>query len=218
MPGEAFLEKLEQRCEKHKVGLPRESIEPLKVYFDLLVKWNSSINLTSLRLNPLADETVDRLFVEPLAAVPYVPTESVCWFDLGSGGGSPALPLRIARGQGVLTMVESKARKAAFLREALRSLNLSHASVEHARFEETAQSHRGSAHLVTVRAVRSDSTLSSAVASLLGFEGRLLMFTSAPTAAKMSKLEHLETVPLVKGRNSFLSVYRRIVPRGTAHT
>jgi len=195
--------------------LPREALDSLDAYFDLLVKWNSRINLTSLQLSPLADETVDRLFVEPLAAVPFFPTESASWFDLGSGGGSPAIPLRVTSGHGVLTMIEAKARKAAFLREVLRTLNLPHASVENARFEDIAHLHRNGAHLVTVRAVRVDATLTEALVSLLGFEGRLLLFTASPAPRRIPKFDHLETVQLVKSRNSYLSVYRRVVPRGT---
>jgi 16S rRNA (guanine527-N7)-methyltransferase len=215
VPREAFAEKLEQRCERSGVAIPPDSPGQLAAYFELLSKWNSRINLTSLPLNPLGDETVDRLFVEPLAAVPYLPTESVSWFDLGSGGGSPAIPLRIAAGHGLLTMVEAKARKAAFLREVLRTLKLSNASVENARFEDVARRYPGGAHVVTVRAVRFDPVLSEALSSLLGFEGRLLLFTSSQQPQRLSKFEHLETVQLIKARNSFLSVYRRVVPRGT---
>jgi 16S rRNA (guanine527-N7)-methyltransferase len=215
VPREAFLLRLKQRCEKSGVVLPLEAVNPLDTYFDLLVKWNTRINLTSLPLNPLADEAVDRLFVEPLAALPYVPPESISWFDLGSGGGSPAIPLRVASGHGALTMVEAKARKAAFLRDVVRLLNLPNCSVENARLEAVAQAHRGSAHLVTVRAVRADAALTDAVASLLGFEGRLLLFTSSSAPYKIVEFEHLETVRLIKSRNSFLSVYRRVVSRGT---
>ena len=218
MSGRDFIEKLERRCALANVELPRSATGALAGYFDLLVKWNTRINLTSLRLAPLTDEAVDRLFVEPLAAIPFVPRESVNWFDLGSGGGSPAIPLKIAWTQGTLTMVEAKTRKAAFLREVVRSLSLHDASVEHRRIEDVALSHRGSAQVVTVRAVRPDVALTSAVAALLGFGGRLLMFGASPRADGLPNFEHVESVPLVEERNSFLSVYRRAVPRGTALT
>jgi len=215
VPREAFLDKLEQRCEKSGVRVPPDALDQLTGYFDLLSKWNARINLTSLQLNPLSDQAVDRLFVEPLAAVPFVPAESVSWFDLGSGGGSPAIPLRVAAGHGVLTMVEAKARKAAFLREVLRTLDLPHAAVENARFEDIARRHRGAAHMVTVRAVRADPALADALSNLLGFEGRLLLFTSSQQPTRISRFEHLETVQLVRSCRSFLSIYRRAVPRGT---
>ena len=44
--------------------------------------------------------------------------------DVGSGGGSPAIPLKLAAPAVALTMVEVKARKSAFLREAIRQLEL----------------------------------------------------------------------------------------------
>lgn len=117
---------------------------------------------------------------------------------------------------GALTMIEAKTRKAAFLREVVRTLELPHVFVENARFEDIAEARHGEGQLVTVRAVRADAALAAAAASLLGFEGRLLLFGSAAIAPRFREFDRLETVPLVKGRASFLSVYRRVVPRGTA--
>jgi 16S rRNA (guanine527-N7)-methyltransferase len=56
--------------------------------------------------------------------------------DIGSGGGSPAIPLKLCAPAASLTMVEAKARKSAFLREAIRALRLDRSSVETARYEE----------------------------------------------------------------------------------
>ena len=90
-------------------------LEPLEAYFQLLTQWNAKINLTALPLDPPTDETFDRLLVEPLAASKQIPTHTPSvWFDLGSGGGSPAIPLKIARPALRLTMIESKERKSAF--------------------------------------------------------------------------------------------------------
>ena len=215
MPKGVFLEKLKQRCAKSDVDCSTTTAELFSRYFDLLERWNARINLTSLRLSPLSDEAVDRLFVEPLAAIPFVPASSAIWFDLGSGGGSPALPLRIAWNQGALTMIEAKARKAAFLREVVRTLDLSQVSVETARFEDVAQVRHGEGQLVTVRAVRADATLSATAADLLTSDGRLLLFGSGAIRPRFPEFDLLETVPLVRSQTSFLSVYRRIVPRGT---
>jgi 16S rRNA (guanine(527)-N(7))-methyltransferase RsmG len=216
---EFFLDKLRRRCAQSDVEWPRMATAArLGQYFDLLAKWNARINLTSLALSPLSDEAVDRLFIEPLAAAPHLPAKSANWFDLGSGGGSPALPLRIAWDQGALTMIEAKTRKTAFLREAVRALELPHVFVENARFEDVAEARQGQGQLVTVRAVRADAALASTAARLLGFEGRLLLFGSASIGPRFREFDLLETVPLIKGRASFLSVYRRVVPRGTTHT
>ena len=68
------------------------------------------------------DETFDRLLIEPLIASRYLPSTDCSVIDVGSGGGSPAIPLKLAMPGISLRMVESKTRKAAFLREAVRRL------------------------------------------------------------------------------------------------
>jgi 16S rRNA (guanine527-N7)-methyltransferase len=188
-------------------------LEPLEIYFRLLTQWNARINLTALPLEIPTDETFDRLLVEPLAAARQVRDTSDVWFDLGSGGGSPAIPLRIARPALRLTMVESKTRKAAFLREAVRAIGLAEASVENDRFEEVAQKAdcAGAGALVTVRAVKADSGLFETARLLLDGSGRLLLFrpshdaeTDPPGFARVS------TVRLTEAPSTYLSIYRRV--------
>ena len=149
----------------------------LEAYFRLLARWNDRINLTAFRLDPATDQAVDRLIVEPLQANRLI-AEALVWFDLGSGGGSPAIPLKLANPAARLTMVESKERKAAFLKEAIRILDMSGASVEAERIEAIALSHplAGAVDVVTVRAVRLDSGLFDAVRMLLKPRGRVALF------------------------------------------
>ena len=75
-------------------------------------------------------------------------------------------------------MVESKARKAAFLKDAIRILGISGASVETERIEALALSHplAGSVDVVTVRAVRLDPILFDSVRRLLKRRGRVVLF------------------------------------------
>ena len=114
-------------------------LEPLEAYFRLLTKWNATDQPDFAATRGPTDETFDRLLVEPLCASKQIPMESASvWFDLGSGGGSPAIPLKMARPSLRLTMIESKERKAAFLREAMRMLGLMDAHVMNARFEDAA--------------------------------------------------------------------------------
>lgn len=127
----------------------------LLVYYELLVRWNRKINLTALS-EPTA--AIDRLLLEPLSAAEHLPSATPL-ADLGSGGGSPALPLALALRAPWLLMVESRSRKAAFLREASRELGIE-ATVEALRFEDLIahQKHVSSAGLVSMRAVTPDVT------------------------------------------------------------
>jgi 16S rRNA (guanine527-N7)-methyltransferase len=188
-------------------------LDPLESYFRLLGQWNAKMNLTALPLDPPTDETFDRLLVEPLAASRQVHADvASVWFDMGSGGGSPAIPLKIARPQLRLTMIESKERKSAFLREVVRTLELVNTVVLTARFEEVAISpeHLGKVDLITVRAVKTDHDLFETVKKLLSPSGRLLLFRPAHAAsADPTGFRRLSTVPLIESPQSFLSVYQR---------
>ena len=189
MTSREFRDRLARRAEKGAVALTATTIEQLEAYYRLLARWNTKINLTALSLQELNDQAIDRLLVEPLAAARFVADSPLIWFDLGSGGGSPAIPLKIVRPAARLTMVESKARKAAFLMEAVRTLGMSHASVAHARFEEVAAKPevQQQADLVTVRAVKADQVLFGVARSLLRETACLLMFRSdavRPTPAQ----------------------------------
>ena len=154
---------------------PEEVLAPLEAYYRLLAQWNVKINLTALPLEPPTDATFDRLFIEPLLAAELIPDVAGAWFDLGSGGGSPAIPLKIVRPSLSLTLVESKTRKAAFLREVVRALKLPETQVANMRFQEL-PTPTPAADLVTVRAVRPDRTLLNESARLLRVGGHLLFF------------------------------------------
>jgi 16S rRNA (guanine527-N7)-methyltransferase len=150
-------------------------LAPLETYYRLLAQWNVKINLTALPLQTPSDATFDRLFIEPLLAAELIPDVPGTWFDLGSGGGSPALPLKMVRPSLSLTLVESKTRKAAFLREVIRALKLAGTEVANMRFQEL-PTPTPAADLVTVRAVRADRTLLDESARLLRVGGHLLFF------------------------------------------
>src|SRR5206468_1311667 len=108
-------------------GVPvgEDLADQLAAYLALLSRWNKKINLTALDVATPSDDAVDRLIVEPLAAARLLVPEDRTCIDVGSGGGSPAIPLKIAVPRLQMLMVESRARKAAFLNEAVRQLELS---------------------------------------------------------------------------------------------
>jgi 16S rRNA (guanine527-N7)-methyltransferase len=104
----------------------RETIDRLKIYADLLTKWNPHINLVS-------GSTIKSLWsrhIEDSAQIfTLVPEAGGSWVDLGSGGGFPGLVIAIlAQGSDSnlqVTLVESDVRKATFLRTVIRECKLS---------------------------------------------------------------------------------------------
>jgi len=159
------------------VEVPEALLDRLIVYLDLLTRWGRRINLTAFDLSAPSDEALDRLLVEPVAAAVLVRAVDRRALDIGSGGGSPAVPLMLASPAiASMTMVEVRVKKAAFLREVVRELALP-ARVEGARVEDVAASKdAGGCDLVTFRAVRADGALWDAVGRLLAPGGRVLWF------------------------------------------
>jgi 16S rRNA (guanine527-N7)-methyltransferase len=101
------------------------SINQLGSYLDLLVKWNAKTNLTAIR-EP--EEIVRQHFGESLFAGQQLARFDMAeknLLDFGSGAGFPGLPIQILLPQLNVTLAESQSKKASFLREAVRTLNLS---------------------------------------------------------------------------------------------
>lgn len=176
MSADGFPQQLARRASVVGLEVAPGLVSQLDVYYRLLARWNHTINLTALRLDPISDRAIDRLIVEPLAAASAM-AGAQDWIDLGSGGGSPAIPMKLANPAPRLTMVESKERKAAFLREVIRVLAIGSASVETTRIEALRfNSGFGPADLITVRAVRLDLRLFKSISRLLDPGGRVMLF------------------------------------------
>jgi 16S rRNA (guanine527-N7)-methyltransferase len=192
------------------VSVPSEIVTLLETYFRLLAQWNVKINLTALPLQTPTDQTFDRLFIEPLAAATVVTESPGIWFDLGSGGGSPALPLKLIRPALSLTLVESKTRKAAFLREVVRILRLPRTEIANVRFEEIEPAAYRGADLVTVRAVKPDDALLKVSARLLKPGGRLLLFGKPLDKTKHPDFEREKLLTEPKTVSQILTSYLRV--------
>lgn len=193
----------------------------LEQYFLELGKWNRRINLTALDVEADgSDDAVDRLLVEPLLAAKLVPSTAQTMIDVGSGGGSPAIPMHLARPEIALTMVEVKVRKSVFLRQVARTLELGGARVETSRFEQllTRPEMHEAFDVLTVRAVRIERTTLVGLQAFLRTGGLLLNFTNAADQVDAPPPLALQQVqPLVSDNSSRVAVYekRRIGARST---
>jgi len=177
----AFQERLAKRARKAGCTIPSAVLDQLEAYFSLLSKWNAKINLTAFNLREPSDEALDRLLIEPVLAAQHVPPGPSTVIDIGSGSGSPAIPFRLAAPQIRLTMVEAKTRKAVFLLEALRHLEIADASVETARFEQllSRPELHEAADILTIRAVRVEAATLVSLQAFLKPGGRLFWFQSS---------------------------------------
>jgi 16S rRNA (guanine527-N7)-methyltransferase len=214
--------RLSKRAAKANLFLSEELSDRLIAYFELLSRWNQKINLTSLD-DP--DEAIDRLLLEPVLAARHLPEARgtpLRHMDIGSGGGSPAIPMLLATPRMRLTMVEVKARKSAFLREAVRHLELLEARVETSRYEEllTRPELHEAYDAVAVRAVRIEARVLTTLQAFVADGGMLMLFRGPNGPAEpgivVPPLRWTRTVPLLESLQSRLTLLRKqSVPRGT---
>jgi 16S rRNA (guanine527-N7)-methyltransferase len=204
MPASVLLQRLSARASRAGIEIRPAVADRLVAYYELLERWNRTINLTSLR-DP--DAAMDRLLIEPIAASAFLPAHSRI-MDIGSGGGSPAIPLAIALEAASLVMVESHGRKSAFLRETARQLQISSVLVHDGRLETLSVESLGERrpNLISVRAVRVDIALLKALKDFPVTEGTLALFSAVTSLPNLDVvgLRLAATHPLPSGATLLL--------------
>lgn len=101
------------------VELSPEQVAFLYGHYELLLRWNKSLNLT--RIERLED-AVERHYAESLFLGAHLPPGPLRIADVGSGAGFPGFPVAVLRPDCQVTLIESHQRKAVFLNEASRAL------------------------------------------------------------------------------------------------
>lgn len=165
----------------------------LDSYLALLLRWNARTNLTAIR-EP--EEIVRRHFAESLFAAGQLPPGTLTLLDYGSGAGFPGIPIALARPEIAFTLAESQSKKAAFLREAIRTLGLK-AEVWSQRVEELPPARLFDA--ITLRAVDKMAEACRSAAERLAPDGTLLAFateTTEPALAAISEIRWERSVVL----------------------
>ena len=114
MFGDLLREKLRGILE-----LSAEQVTALEAHYDLLLRWNKKLNLTTITS---MEETVERHYCESLFLGAHLPVGNLRIVDVGSGAGFPGFPVAILRPECSVALVESHQRKAVFLREASRGV------------------------------------------------------------------------------------------------
>jgi len=149
------------------LALPTSLAPRLLDYLALLDRWNKAYNLTAIR-DPR--EMLVKHLLDSLAMHPHVERGRLA--DLGTGPGLPGIPLAIAKPELQVALVESNGKKARFLREAVRQLQLGNARVLESRAEEVDEP--GAFDLITARALDRLAGILAVGGHLLAAEGQLL--------------------------------------------
>ena len=133
VPAPPSAEAVRRALREFQITVDDAQVSQIQRYVKMLLTWNEKVNLTAIR-DPL--EILYRHFCESMYAAGAVPLETGRLADVGSGGGFPGLPLKILRPDLQVFLVESNVKKATFLAEVVRELELTNASVVVSRYEE----------------------------------------------------------------------------------
>jgi 16S rRNA (guanine527-N7)-methyltransferase len=154
----------------HLSSLQVTEYKRLTEFISLILRWNARINLTAIR-----DENgiLARHFVESIACAQALPAGIATLLDYGSGAGFPGIPIAICRPKISVTLAESQGKKAAFLKEAARVLELP-LTVHSARAETLQHTF----DCVTLRAVDRMSAAVRSVTRLVAPRGWMALMTT----------------------------------------
>lgn len=154
------------------LALAPGAVARFDAYLALLLRWNARINLTAVR-DP--EQIVRRHFAECIFAAQQLPSGIGTLLDYGSGAGFPGIPIAICRPEIGVTLAESQSKKAAFLREAVRTLELKAEVWDH-RVEALPPARVFDA--ITLRAVDRMVHACAAAVPRLAPNGSLIVFTT----------------------------------------
>jgi 16S rRNA (guanine527-N7)-methyltransferase len=192
--------------------LTSTQLDQISIYIDLLIRWNSRVNLTAVHA---PEEIVTRHFGESLFAArqlfplrTQIPLEKTgernlaeavpnlgLLVDIGSGAGFPGLPIKIWSPQTRVTLIESNQKKVVFLREVIRALTLTAIDVFPGRAEQFPKT---SAATVTLRAVERFGQILPIAIGLLTSPARLaLLIGETQLSSAQAAAPTLQWVPKV---------------------
>ena len=214
-----------QSSDDNPAALSLTELNDISTYIDILLRWNSRINLTAIR-DP--EEIVTRHFGESvfvarqlfptgahagtaalIRSAEQSPAPRVA--DIGSGAGFPEVPIKLWAPNIALTLIESNHKKATFLREVARSLTLTNVNILNVRAEEVAQRF----DLVTLRAVERFADTLPDAARLLAPAARLALLITAPqikTARSILQNVGWDTPLPIPGSKSRVLLVGRVEP------
>ncbi len=132
MEKEEWKKILQKQCKALEIELEDKKQEQFYHYMELLQKWNENINLTAIT-EP--EEVLQKHFIDSLTIMPYIKNNEKV-IDVGTGAGFPGIPLKIAKEEVEVILLDALNKRLNFLNEVIQELELSTIETVHLRAEE----------------------------------------------------------------------------------
>lgn len=166
------MQELKLFLEDNGIKLSDDKVKSLYDFYVLVSSENQKYNLTSI--TEKKDFYIKHILDSLIAKDFFVGNNKVV--DLGSGGGFPAIPIKIYNPNLVVTMIDSVGKKTNFLNFACTQLGLKNIHAEHIRIEDFAKGNREKFDICSARAVASLSTLLEYALPLLKVGGTCVFY------------------------------------------
>lgn len=162
------------------IELTAEMEEQFLLYYNILIEWNSFMNLTAITD---FDEVLKKHFTDSVSLIRAIPDLGEKRFkviDVGTGAGFPGIPLKIVFPNISVVLLDSLNKRVNFLNEVISKLQLTDITAMHGRAEDFAQNkeYRESFDLCVSRAVANLATLSEYCLPFVKKNGRFISYKS----------------------------------------
>lgn len=149
---------LKENAEKFNISLSLEQLDRFEKYMEMLISVNEKMNLTAITEK---NEIIIKHFLDSLTLILSGKLEDgASLIDIGAGAGFPSIPVKIARPDLKVTMLDSLNKRVNFLNDVIAELNLEDINAVHSRAEDGARSSlREKFDVATARAVADLSVL-----------------------------------------------------------
>jgi 16S rRNA (guanine527-N7)-methyltransferase len=202
---------LKQGLRQIELDAEKQSVNLLITYINLLLQQNRTLNLTAI-IDPL--EAVTKHLLDSLSIAQDVSGGKVV--DVGSGGGCPGIPLAIIRPESQFVLVESKNKKANFLKTTIQALKIKNIKVLCQRAENVNLTKKADA--IVSRALGSLPYFISVAGHMLKKQGRLLAMKGKIPHSELKEIplgwEVIETkkieVPCLQAERHLLIISRQM--------
>ena len=128
-----FKDLLYDESKKINIELNNEQLEQFEKYKELLVEWNTKMNLTAITEDY---QVIMKHFIDSLEVVKYIKEDSKI-IDVGTGAGFPGIVVAIYFNNKIkITLMDALNKRINFLNEIIKELKLPNVEIVHARAEE----------------------------------------------------------------------------------
>ena len=180
------IDSFQKDLEELNIKLEKRQMCQFLQYYELLVEWNSFMNLTAITDY---DEVIKKHFVDSLSLIKAIDlSKEISVIDIGTGAGFPGIPLKIAFPNLKITLLDSLNKRIKFLNEVIDKLELNDITAIHGRAEDFAKekNYRQSYDLCVSRAVANLSTLSEYCLPYVKTGGKFISYKSEKITDEMN--------------------------------